>query len=137
MTPTPYPDYGVHIPTAPMTKVDWLLAAFMALFAIVSYWLPTILAIWRRNSRMGLVIFYNLGAFLVLPWFGAMTVVLGEHSHRPRRPSPAVPWSAPTPEQTAATPPPADLPANVTQLRPAGESEMAKARRLMRDWGRQ
>ena len=118
-TPTPLPDYGVHVPATPITKPDYLLVAFMVVFAIVSYWLPTILALRRRNSRMGLVIFFNLGAFMIFPWFGAMTIVLGEPSNRPR----AVPvW---TPEQAAAwasppellPQPPVELPANVTQLR--------------------
>jgi hypothetical protein len=117
-TPTPLPDYGVHVPATPITKPDYVLAAFLVVLAVVSYWLPTILAIWRRNSRMGLVIFFNLGAFMIFPWVGAMTVVLGEPSRRPRT-SPL--W---TPEQAAAWAPtpvlpqaPVELPANVTQLR--------------------
>ena len=119
MTPTPIPDYGVHLPAgAPMTVPDYLLMAFLVVLAIVSYWLPTILALWRHNSRMGLVIFYNLAAFMIFPWVGAMTVVLGEHSRRPRPPpvwtsEQAATW-APPPELPQ---PPAELPPNVTQLR--------------------
>lgn len=117
-TPTPLPDYGVHVPATPITKPDYVLAAFLIVLAVVSYWLPTILAIWRRNSRMGLVIFVNLGAFMIFPWVGAMTIVLGEHSRRPRSspvwtPEQAAAW-APRPESPQ---PPAELPANVTQLR--------------------
>jgi hypothetical protein len=119
VTPTPLPDYGTHMPAGPpLTVLDWLLLAFLVVLAVVSYWLPTILALWRHNSRMGLVIFYNLAAFMILPWVGAMIVVLGEHSRRPR---PAAVW---TPEQAAtwAPPPelpqpPVELPQNVTQLR--------------------
>jgi hypothetical protein len=111
MTPTPYP--------AP-TASTWLLLLAAFIPAAIIYWIPTLLAIWRRNSRMGLVIFYNLGAIMVLPWVFAMTVVLGEPSNRPR----AVPvW---TPEQAAAWSAPPELPANVTPLRPAA-----------REWGRQ
>jgi len=112
VTPSPYP------PTSPVTATDWALLVFMFTLAFLSYWLPTILALWRHNSRMGLVIFVNLGAFMIFPWVGAMTVVLGEHS---RRPQPPPVW---TPEQAAtwAPPPelpqpPAELPPNVTQLR--------------------
>jgi hypothetical protein len=130
-TPTPLPDYGTHIPTSPMKATDWLWAAVLFGPPLIGYSVPTILAIWRRNSRMGLVIFYNLGAFMIFPWILAMTVVLGEPSRRPR----AVPvW---TPEQAAAWSAPPELPPNVTPLRPPGESEQAKAGRLMREWGRQ
>jgi hypothetical protein len=120
VTPTPIPDYGAHMPAgAPTTWVDWLLGAFLIALAFGSYWLPTILALWRRNSRMGLVIFYNLAAFMVFPWVGAMGVVLGEHSHRVRPPMwtpPPAEWQGPAPEQPAATPP-SELPPNVTQIR--------------------
>jgi hypothetical protein len=140
VTPTPYPDYGSHISTVPLTAVDRVLLGAMFTLGFVWYWSPTILGIWRRNSRMGLVIFYNLLGFMLIPWFSAWVVVLGEHSHHTRKYVPPTVW---TPEQAAAWAPspegvktPVELPANVTPLRPSGESEAAKARRLMREWGR-
>lgn len=63
----------------------WAVLALLELLALAAlYWLPTLLAAYRRHPQLGLIAFLNLVGVFVIPWVLALVQVFGEPSRRTR-----------------------------------------------------